>query len=601
MLTFVFQTFLLIMAESFSINGLIQLITALAALFVIGLLWKFRKVNEVKFLMVLEMHVAIWAIFYALEFFAHDLATKTLWSQFSYFGIAFLPASYFLFTTAFSQKKKPINTRNKILISIIPLATILLVFSNQQHHLIWKEVSLSTEKNMLLYAYGHWFWVFYSYTFVLIISGIYNLFSSIYKFTAYYKSHITILIIGSLIPVIANVIYVSNLNPFPGFDWTTVSFVLTGIIIAFGIYRFHMFELIPMAKKQLLDTMSEGVVVINLKGQLEDMNPAAEKIFGITFNDTVNKPIEQVFKNFPKIIVAFYSRKDTAINLETGKKKNVNHYLVKVTSIFVRHNVVSGKLFVFNDITSIRQAEMRLKNSNKQLMQEVEKNEKLIEDLDSFAHTLAHDLKNSLGSIFSSSELVLELFEENDKELLLDLLTMIRDSSKHTIDLTNELLKMATAGHQDVEKVPVDMAAAFKLAQKQLSETIAQKEAHVTTPDSWETALGYPAWIVEVWINYLGNALKYAGDSPKIEVGCDKPKGNKVRFWMKDSGDGIPKDQQHKLFEKHVRLAPEKALGYGLGLSIVKRIVEKLDGTVGVESTGIKGEGSLFYFTLPVK
>ncbi|WP_346860239.1 histidine kinase N-terminal 7TM domain-containing protein [uncultured Draconibacterium sp.] len=589
------------MAESFSINGLIQFITAVAALLVIVLLWKFRKVNEVKFLMVLEMHVAIWAIFYALEFFAGDLATKTLWSQFSYFGIAFLPASYFLFTTAFSQKKKPINTRNKILISIIPLATILLVFSNQQHHLIWKEVNLSTEKNMLLYVHGHWFWVFYSYTFVLIISGLYNLFSSIYKFTSYYKSHILILIIASLIPVIANVIYVSKLNPFAGFDWTTVSFVLTGIVIAFGIYRYHMFELIPMAKKQLLDTMSAGVVVINLKGQLEDMNPAAEEIFGISFKECSNKTIEHIFKDFPKIPEAFYAKKDTTIHLETGKKKNVKYYLVKITSIYVRPSVLSGKLIVLNDITSIRQAEMRLKNSNKQLLQEVEKNEKLIEDLDSFAHTLAHDLKNSLGSIFSSSELVIELFEENNKELILDLLTMIRDSSRHTIDLTNELLKMATAGHQDVEKEAVDMAGTFLLAQKQLSETIAQKEAQITTPATWEPALGYSAWIVEVWINYLGNALKYAGDAPKIEVGCDKPKGNKVRFWIKDSGDGIPKDQQHKLFEKHVRLAPEKALGYGLGLSIVKRIVEKLDGTVGVKSTGLKGEGSLFYFTLPVK
>jgi hypothetical protein len=89
-----------------STNSLIHVLTTLAALITITLIWKFRKSVEVKFLIYLELFVAIWAISYALEFASQDISNKIFWSKLAYFGIAFLPVFYFLFTTAFSQKKK---------------------------------------------------------------------------------------------------------------------------------------------------------------------------------------------------------------------------------------------------------------------------------------------------------------------------------------------------------------------------------------------------------------------------------------------------------------------------------------------------------------
>jgi signal transduction histidine kinase len=72
-----------------------------------------------------------------------------------------------------------------------------------------------------------------------------------------------------------------------------------------------------------------------------------------------------------------------------------------------------------------------------------------------------------------------------------------------------------------------------------------------------------------------------------------------VRFWIKDNGNGIQKEEQTIIFKKYIRLSPASADGYGLGLSIVKRIIEKLDGKVGLESAGKPGEGSVFWFELP--
>jgi len=121
----------------------------------------------------------------------------------------------------------------------------------------------------------------------------------------------------------------------------------------------------------------------------------------------------------------------------------------------------------------------------------------------------------------------------------------------------------------------------------------------ISEPARWPAALGYANWVEEIWTNYLTNAIKYGGTPPELTVGAEPALNGMVRFWIKDNGNGILPENQHKLFKKYTRLSPEKAEGYGLGLSIVKRIVEKLDGTAGAESSGKPGEGALFWFELP--
>jgi signal transduction histidine kinase len=141
------------------------------------------------------------------------------------------------------------------------------------------------------------------------------------------------------------------------------------------------------------------------------------------------------------------------------------------------------------------------------------------------------------------------------------------------------------------------MGDIFTEAQRQLFDLIKTSEAIITVPDKWQEAVGYGPWIEEVWTNYLSNAIKYGGNPPKIEVGSTVLTDGNIRFWIKDNGEGLFAEELRKLFKKFVRLNPQKADGYGLGLTIVKKIIEKLGGTVDVES--IKGEGSVFSFTLP--
>ena len=116
-------------------------------------------------------------------------------------------------------------------------------------------------------------------------------------------------------------------------------------------------------------------------------------------------------------------------------------------------------------------------------------------------------------------------------------------------------------------------------------------------PREWVAGFGYVPWVEQVWINYLSNGMKYGGTPPCLELGSSLDANGQARFWVRDNGPGLPEAQQEKLFSEFTRLEPIRVQGHGLGLSIVKRIVTKLGGEVGVMSE--LDQGSTFYFTLP--
>lgn len=585
------------MLYHFTSNSLIQTLTALAAVSTIILLWKFRKSMEVKFLIFLEIFVAIWAVTYAMEFATSDLDTKIFWSKMSYFGIAFLPVCYFLFTTAFSQNNRIITPGNIAILLIIPLITIVMVLTNDNHHLVWPDVTLDKVYNIAHYRHGIWFWVFFGYTQLLIFFGLFNLIISIFKFTSKYKSQISVLLGASFFPVLGNLMYVTNLNPYPGFDWTPVSFVLTGLIIALGIFRYQMFDIIPLAKTKLFEIMDDGAIVVNNKGLIEVCNPAIYTIFNRQKDSIILEPFDKVFNEY-KVLTESLKNRLARIQLEITRDGIPYFYQIQISPI-LRNGILSGNLLIFHDITVLRNTEEDLKKTNKKLLNEIEKREKLIEELDMFAHTVAHDLRNSLGSIFSASSIMEEIIKNNDKNLLFELSTLINASAVKSIQITHELLLLATTDKQNVEKTELDMKAIFGEAKKQLEDLIRKSNVQITEPEIWPKTIGYAPWIEEVWTNYLSNAIKYGGTPPEIEIGFEKTNNENVVFWIKDNGMGITPEDQKRLFKNFVRLEQHDVEGYGLGLSIVKKIIEKLDGTVGIESTGNE-EGSKFYFTLPL-
>jgi signal transduction histidine kinase/HAMP domain-containing protein len=218
-------------------------------------------------------------------------------------------------------------------------------------------------------------------------------------------------------------------------------------------------------------------------------------------------------------------------------------------------------------------------------------------ELDAFAHTVAHDLKNPLSGLTAfSTMLEAEGADMTNEEMLQDIHAITRNAQRMG-NIIDELLLLASVRKQEqVESRPLDMAPIVAEAQERLSSMLAQHQGEVNAPDEWPVAVGYGPWVQEVWVNYISNALKYGGRPPRVELGATAQDGT-VRFWVRDNGEGLTEEEQRNLFTEFTRLHQVRAEGYGLGLSIVRRIVEKLGGDVGVESKA--GAGSVFYFTLP--
>lgn len=233
---------------------------------------------------------------------------------------------------------------------------------------------------------------------------------------------------------------------------------------------------------------------------------------------------------------------------------------------------------------------------DKDLHEEIAESQQVIAELNRFAGTVAHDLKSPLAIVLGYSGLALEDLKDIVSPEVLQIINTMHQMSHKMNRIIDELLVLSSVRREDVKLRPVQMNYIVEDSLARLQILLQETNAEIIVPTEWPTALGYEIWIEEVWANYISNAIKYGGQPARIELGADAPHNNTVRFWVHDNGEGLTADQQAQMFVEYTRLDEVRAKGHGLGLSIVKRIVEKLGGEVGVESK--PGEGSIFWFTL---
>jgi len=318
---------------------------------------------------------------------------------------------------------------------------------------------------------------------------------------------------------------------------------------------------------------------------------------------------EEKTKLLPVIFVSAIYTEDSHIvkGIETGAVDFIPKPIMPV--------ILQGKVKIFLDLYNhkthlediVKKRTIELNKINKKLKLEITERKNAYqqlkesnEELDAFSYTVAHDLKSPLGIIMGFAELIFENYSELSKDEILKYLKIIINDSKKTQEIISALLLFANIKKSEVRLQNLNMGNIIKETIKRLEPIIKNSKTEIILPEIWPISFGYAPWIEEVWVNYISNAIKYGGKPPLIEIGTDNHKTKnvsegKVRFWIRDNGPGISPENQKRLFEKFERLDQLKIQGHGLGLSIVRRIVEKLGGDVGFENQN----GSLFYFTLP--
>ena len=221
-------------------------------------------------------------------------------------------------------------------------------------------------------------------------------------------------------------------------------------------------------------------------------------------------------------------------------------------------------------------------------------------ELESFVYTVSHDLRAPLVSLEGFAELLADEHSERLDAEGQDYLRRLRSNVSTMDSLLTDLLELSRVARAEEPKQAVPVAQIVAEALENLAGIINKSGAQVTVARDLPTVWYSRVRLFQVFANLIGNAIKFSreGVPPQVEIKWQSLKTG-CRFLVRDNGIGIADNQKHKLFEIFSRLKKKAVEGTGIGLAIVKRIVENHGGQVGVEST--PGEGSTFWFTVPLQ
>lgn len=352
-----------------------------------------------------------------------------------------------------------------------------------------------------------------------------------------------------------------------------------------------------------LNSIGDAVIATDADACVKFMNPVAEVLTGWRQADAMGKPIADVARVVQEgsrtpaespVMAALRAGtsvspiEDVLLVSADGRQVPIGHQAAPIRD---DEGALNGAVLVFRDISERRRAELAARQYTAEL-------ETRNDELDAFAHIVAHDLKDPIAQVIGYAELLLhELGADLPPDLVRQDLQAIARGAHKLNGIIEELLLLSEVRQVDIERLPLDMGAIVAEACRRLEDAIAGNRAEIRLPERWPAALGHAPWIEEVWVNYLGNALKFGGRPPRAELGATPEPDGMVRFWLRDNGPSLTPQAQAQVFAPFSRQEQRRVRGRGLSLSLVQRIVEKLGGQVGVTS-GAAG-GCEFSFTLP--
>jgi PAS domain S-box-containing protein len=232
-----------------------------------------------------------WSFTYAFELASANQAWQIFWAKLEYLGIVCVPPLFLLFTLEYAQYRDVLNRKSIYWIWLIPAVTLLLVWTNDFHGLIWSEVGQKNAGDFYLLSLGHglafWVWTAYSYAFLLL--GSYILIRRAISSPPELKPQSYILVFGAAITLIGNVIYLAGLSPIPDLDPTPITFIISMIAYSIGLFRFGILDIMPIAGETVLESLDNVVIVIDDADRIVFINQAFEYYTGADSKTFIGK------------------------------------------------------------------------------------------------------------------------------------------------------------------------------------------------------------------------------------------------------------------------------------------------------------------------
>ncbi|MBI5296777.1 MAG: diguanylate cyclase [Chloroflexi bacterium] len=332
-------------------------------------IWKRRDALGGRVLFWSMVAIQVWTTTAAAEAAVPSLSAKILWSKIQYLGGVSAGPLLLVFTLLYTHRKYLLTRRNVILLSITPILILLLTWTNEFHNLIWAGYEPYFYLNSVLYVYryGPMFWVHAAYAYTCSGIAAFILIQEYVRASPTYRRQYGAFILATLAPVAGSLLYLLGWNPMPGLDLAALSFAATGVLIAYGTQVYGLMELVPIARHTLVDVLEDGVIVIDLRNRIVDMNRAVLNMFEIK-DAPIGQDVFMTFHQYP-LLAATLLQKPPA-PMEVTLPGDPSHHLdVRLTEVLGDGGQTEGHIAVLRDITDRKKIEAALEEKREQMEQ----------------------------------------------------------------------------------------------------------------------------------------------------------------------------------------------------------------------------------------
>jgi two-component system cell cycle sensor histidine kinase/response regulator CckA len=325
--------------------------------------WRQRMNAGAMQLVVLMAAAIIWTLAYGLELVSTSLAIKMLWIGIAYLGVAFLPVLYLCFIVAYTRRATWLLRWRDVPWYIIPIATIALNWTNGAHGLYYQQVTLVNEGPFALLSVtpGPWLWVFAVYCYTSILLGAVLFWRAVRGLAPLQRRGSIMVAVSTFAPWIANLLQLFGLHPFMPLDITPLAVACSGLAILWGMFRYRLFSLAPIAREHVVEMMSDAVIVVNTRSRIIDLNPAAQHLFAPDGNSLFGQRIEALLAPWPTLAQACREPIEQVLEVEYDRLPH-QVFEVKISPLVGDEGRINGRLLIWRNITQSKRNQALLRD-----------------------------------------------------------------------------------------------------------------------------------------------------------------------------------------------------------------------------------------------
>jgi PAS domain S-box-containing protein len=308
-------------------------------------------------LAVLLVSVAWWGLAYGVELSVSDLAAKLRWGDLKYVGVCVLAPAWLVFVLQYTGRGRHVGKRLLAVLAIEPLAVLVVLATPATHDLVRFYPEAARHEELPVVGTGPVFWIHFVYANVMILAATGIFVATMLRLSSTYRRMAGVMVAAALLPWVANVLHNFEVGWFARFDLTPFAFTVTGATLVWGLHRERLVNLSPLARGVIVDTMTDGVFVLDAFGRIADANPSAEELLGTTRRHLLGVPLGDLLPGA--------SRSDqndsTRGELTIGDADHWRTFDLSRQPLSDRAGRPAGHLVVLRDITERTVAETRLR------------------------------------------------------------------------------------------------------------------------------------------------------------------------------------------------------------------------------------------------